>query len=295
MKEFKVLGTIVALVLVMYYGIEPYAHHVMHPEPAPADYKFSDLKNVDTSLKGDVANGKDLVAANCTACHSMESEGFPKLMPDADSAAAYGVVPPDISTSGKIYETNYLANFIFDPATASNLGHKYTPESGKMHPMPAYNWMSAQEIMDMVAYLQDAASKVKVEGDAKAQHKAVFKDACGRCHSMGYAGIDALTPPDTLKAYMGASAPDLSQYIKSRGRHYLENFINNPQILLHGTSMPRVGLTKKAQIDVIDYMEEIGDAKKPDRDSLGWKVMLYMLVFALLALAWKKQIWKEVH
>ncbi len=294
MKEFKVLGTIVALVLVMYYGIEPYAHHVMHPEPAPADYKFSDLKNVDTSLTGDVANGKELVAANCTACHSMEAEGFPQLMPDADSAAAYGVVPPDISSAGKIYETNYLANFIFDPASASNLGHKYTPESGAMHPMPAYNWMSAQEIMDMVAYLQDAASKVKVEGDAKEQHKAVFKDACGRCHAMAYAGLDAQTPPDTLKNYMGANAPDLSQYIKSRGRHYLENFVNNPQVLLHGTSMPRVGLTQEAQEAAITYMEEIGDAKKADRESLGWKVMLYMLVFALFALAWKKQIWKEV-
>ncbi len=299
----KVLATIIALVLVTYYGIEPYAHHVMHPTPAPADYKFSDLKNVKTSLKGDAANGKTLVEANCIACHSMESAGFAKMMPDADAAAAYGVVPPDLSTAGKIYETNYLANFIFDPVTAANLSHKYTAESGKSHPMPAYNWMPAQDIMDMVAYLKQVAASVKievadeatVEEQLKAQHRATFVDACGRCHSMGYAGLDALTPADTLKTYMGASAPDLSQYIKSRGRHYLESFINNPQVLLHGTSMPRVGLTQEAQEEVINYMEEIGDAKKADRESLGWKVMLFMLVFSLLALAWKKEIWKEVH
>jgi ubiquinol-cytochrome c reductase cytochrome c1 subunit len=295
MKEFKVLATIIALVLVTYYGIEPYAHHVMHPEPKPADFKFQDLKNVDTSLQGNVEHGKELVTANCTACHSLEAAGFPQLMPDADSAAAYGVVPPDLSTAGHLYETNYLANFIYDPATASNLAHKYTPESGKMHPMPAYNWMAPQEIMDMVAYLKEVAHGVKVEGDAKAQHREVFKNACGRCHSMGYAGIEARTSSKTLKAYMGAAAPDLSQYIKSRGHHYLHSFINDPQKLLHGTSMPRVGLTEEAQEEVITYLEEIGDSKKADRNSLGWKVMLYMLVFALLALAWKKQIWKDLH
>ncbi len=303
MKEMKVLATVVALVLVMYYGIEPYAHNVMHPKPPASDYNFSDLKNVDTSLKGDATNGKTLVEANCIACHSMESAGFAKMMPDADAAAAYGVVPPDLSSSGKIYDTKYLANFIFDPVTAVNLSHKYGPDSGKTYPMPAYDWMPAQDIMDMVAYLKQVAANVKVEvaDDAtvkeqlKAQRRATFVDACGRCHSMGYAGLDALTSSDTLKAYMGADAPDLSQYIKSRSRPYLENFINNPQVLLHGTSMPRVGLTQEAQEEVIDYMEDIGDAKKSDRESLGWKVMLFMLVFSLLALAWKKEIWKEVQ
>ncbi len=302
MKEMRILATITALVLITYYGIEPYAHHIMHPEPAPADYKFSDLKNVK-KVKGNAANGKALVEANCVACHSIESAGFAKMMPDADAAASYGVVPPDLSTAGNIYESNYLANFIYDPVTASHLSHKYSAESGKTHPMPAYNWMSSQEIMDMVAYLQQVAATVKVEvadeasveEQLKAQHRATFIDACGRCHSMAYAGWSALTPSDTLKAHMGAAAPDLSQYIKSRGEHYLHSFINDPQNLLHGTSMPRVGLTEEAQEDVIAYMEEIGDSKKADRESLGWKVMLYMLVFALLALAWKKEIWKELH
>jgi ubiquinol-cytochrome c reductase cytochrome c1 subunit len=291
MKEFKVLATIVAMVLITYYGIEPYAHHVMHPEPAPADYKFSDLKSVDTALTGDVANGKALVEANCIACHAIDVAGFPPMMSDADSAASYGVTPPDLSDAGRIYETNYLANFIFDPVTASNLAHKYAPDSGKAHPMPAYNWMQPQEIMDMVAYLKSIAPKV----GAADVNKATYESACGRCHAMSYAGIEAQTPSATLKAYIGAAAPDLSQYIKSRGRHYLENFVNDPQRLLHGTGMPRVGLSKEAQEQVINYMEEIGDAKKAERESLGWKVMLYMLVFALLALAWKKQIWRDVH
>lgn len=291
-REVRLLVIISALVGYTYWGIEPYAHHIMHPEVAEADFTFKDLKNVDTSLKGNAENGKVLVEANCIACHSIESAGHPQIMPNADAAASYGVVPPDLSGAGWIYDKNYLANFIFDPVSAMKLQHKYTPESGKQFPMPAYNWMSAQEIMDIVAYFQTLAPKAKAGAEA---HKNTYEAACGRCHSMKYAGFEATTPVENIKAYMGATPPDLSQYIKSRGEHYLYSFINDPQVLLHGTSMPRTGLNQKAQEEVIAYMEEIGDRKKAERESTGVWVMLYTLVFALLAWAWKRKIWAEVH
>lgn len=291
-KEVRILVIIASLVGFTYWGIEPYAHHIMHPEVAEADFTFKDLKNVDTSLAGNAENGKVLVEANCIACHSIESAGFPQMMPNADAAASYGVVPPDLSSAGRIYDKNYLANFIFDPVSAMHLQHKYTPESGKSFPMPSYNWMSAQEIMDIVAYFESIAPKVAEGSEA---HKQSFDAACGRCHSMAYAGSEALTPAETIKNYMGATPPDLSQYIKSRGHHYLNNFINDPQVLLHGTSMPRVGLTEKAQEEVIAYMEEVGDRKKAERETLGLWVMLYTLIFAILAYLWKRKIWSEVH
>ncbi len=291
MKEFKILAVVVALVGVMYYGIEPYAHHVMHPEPAPADYQFSDLKNVDTSVKGNAVAGKELVEANCIACHSLTVAGHEPMMDNASSAASYGVVPPDLSLAGRIYETNYLANFIFDPVTATNLTHKFGPESGKNFPMPAYNWMSAQNIMDIVAYLQSVAPAA---ADTTESRKATFEAACVRCHDMGYAGIEALSPVADVQKYLGATPPDLSMYIRSRGEHYLHNFINDPQRLLHGTSMPRVGLSETAEAEVVTYMEEIGDSKKAEREGLGPWVLLYTLIFAVLAYLWKRQVWSEV-
>ncbi|MFA6628257.1 MAG: c-type cytochrome [Sulfuricurvum sp.] len=292
MKEFKILAVIMALVGITYYGIEPYAHSVMHPEVAEADFTFKDLKNVDTSLAGNAENGKVLVEANCIACHAIEAAGYPAVMPNADAAASYGVVPPDLSHAGRVYDKNYLANFIFDPVSAMHLQHKYAPDSGKAFPMPSYNWMSAQDIMDIVAYFQSIVPKMT---EYKAQHKATFETACGRCHNMKYAGLEATTPADVIKEHMGATPPDLSQYIKSRGEHYLHSFINDPQVLLKGTSMPRVGLTEEAQKEVIAYMEEIGDSKKAERETLGLWVMAYMVVFAFLAYMWKRKIWKEVH
>lgn len=363
MKEFKILAIIAALVGITYYGIEPYAHHEMHPPVAPADFtydgkqevklytktmdeklaaakenvvlqtaelaKATDVKakesitkklekaksevatlpataqaeaqrrtdfwktaNDTAALTGNAVNGKVLVDANCIACHGIDAAGMPMAMSNADAAASYGVVPPDLSSSGAIYDAKYLVAFVTNPVDAMHIQEKYSPESGKIFPMPAYNWMQPQEIADVVAYLKSLPMK-KLEG--KEAHKATFEAACGRCHSMQYASFSSTTPTDALKTYMGTTPPDLSQYIKSRGEHYLHDFINDPQTLLAGTSMPRVGLTEAAQHDVIAYMEEIGDPKKVEREALGLWVMLYTLVFAILAYLWKRKIWSEVH
>ncbi len=291
MKEFKILAVLVALVGITYYGIEPYAHSVMHPEVAAADFSFKDLKNVDTKLVGNVANGQVLVETNCLACHGIEKAGHPAPMPAADAAAAYGVTPPDLSQAGRIYDKNYLANFIYDPVSAMHLSHKYPADGAKQFPMPPFP-LPAQDIMDMVAYLQSIAPKVTND---QAGHKATFEAACGRCHSMAYAKIEATTPSDKIKEHMGSTPPDLSQYIKSRGEHYLHSFVNDPQVLLKGTAMPRVGLNEKAQEEVIAYMEEVGDSKKAERETTGLYVMIYTFIFAILAYLWKRKIWSEVH
>jgi len=44
MKEIKILLIISFFVGILYYGVEPFAHHQMHPHTADADYEFSDLK-----------------------------------------------------------------------------------------------------------------------------------------------------------------------------------------------------------------------------------------------------------
>ncbi|NVJ52117.1 MAG: cytochrome c1 [Campylobacteraceae bacterium] len=294
MRELKILAVVVALTLVTYWGVEPFAHSQMHPHVADADYEFTDVKedvkDVD-SLIGNAQNGAGLVQANCTACHSIEKEGFPQLMDDVSAAAAYGVVPPDLSSAGKIYNADYLAAFIKNPVKASKVEHKF--QDGRVHPMPAYGWMQPQEIADMVAYLKSIAP-------TEMSNKEVFVDACQRCHGIKYGDMKggsmaAKTPNENIKAYMGKLPPDLSQYIRSRGEHYLHTFINDPQKHLEGTAMPRVGLTEEAQDQVIAYMEEVGDSKKAEREALGPKFLIYLVIFAIFAWLWKASKWREVH
>ncbi|CAM3842184.1 c-type cytochrome [Arcobacter cloacae] len=294
MRELKILAVVVALTLITYWGVEPFAHSQMHPHVAPADFKFNDvqedIKDIK-ALKGDAANGEVLVTANCTACHSIEAKGFPQLMDNASAGAAYGVTPPDLSTSGKLYNEDYLAAFIKNPAKASLVQHKF--EDGRVHPMPAYDWMQPQEIADMVAFLKSIAPK-------EMTNKEVYTDACQRCHGIKYGDMKggsmaAFTSDADIKKYMGKLPPDLSQYIRSRGESYLTTFINNPQKHLEGTAMPRVGLTEEAQAQVVTYLQEVGDSKKAQREELGPKFLIYFVIFAIFAFLWKASKWRDVH
>ncbi len=290
MKELKILAVVIVFTLITYLGVEPFAHSQMHPKVAAPDYEYKDVDGL-AGLKGNAEAGATLVQANCIACHSIEKQGFPPLMDDITSAASYGVVPPDLSSTGKIYNANYLAAFIKDPAKASKVSHKFV--DGKVHPMPGYEWMKPQEIADMVAYLQSIAPK-------EITNKEVFKDACQRCHGIKYGdmqkGTMAMkTPAENIKTYMGKLPPDLSQYIRSRSVSYLHEFINDPQKHLEGTAMPRVGLTQEAETQVITYMQEVGDSKKAEREALGPKFLIYLVIFAIFAWLWKISKWREVH
>jgi ubiquinol-cytochrome c reductase cytochrome c1 subunit len=290
MKELKILAVVVALTLITYWGVEPFAHSQMHPHVDAPDYTFKDVDGLK-GTQGNVENGATLVQANCTACHSIESQGFPQIMDDASSAAAYGVVPPDLGSAGKIYNADYLAAFIKDPAAASKVAHKF--EDGRVHPMPGYGWMEAQEIADMVAYLQSIAPETM-------SNKEVFTDACQRCHGIKYGDMQngtmaAFTPIENIKSYMGKIPPDLSQYIRSRSTSYLHEFINDPQKHLEGTAMPRVGLTQEAENQVVTYMQEVGDSKKSEREALGPKFLIYLVIFAIFAWLWKSKQWRDMH
>jgi ubiquinol-cytochrome c reductase cytochrome c1 subunit len=100
---------------------------------------------------------------------------------------------------------------------------------------------------------------------------------------------------DSIKNYMGKLPPDLSMYIRSRGEHFIKTFVENPQSHLEGTAMPRVGVTAEAADKVIEYLEDAGDTKRHERESVGMKVMIYIVIFAIFALLWKKQVWRELH
>ncbi|PAF41582.1 c-type cytochrome [Helicobacter sp. 11S03491-1] len=285
MKEFKILILLIVVIGIIYWGVEPLAHSIMHPKVAPADYTFSDLEKIDLS-KGDATKGKTLVEENCTACHGIKSQNIPAPMDNASAAGAYGVVPPDLSDIGAVFDHNFLANFIKNPVKATLLSHKFGENTP--YPMPGYDWMSNDDISNIVAYFVSIAPQSLTDAQ-------VFDQACQRCHSVEYAKTYALTPESDLEKYLGAKAPDLSMMIRSRGEHTLSIFINDPQKLLPGTSMPRVGLDQKAEKQIINYLQKIGDSKKAQRDGLGIKIMIFFVVMALLAYAWKRRIWKDLH
>jgi ubiquinol-cytochrome c reductase cytochrome c1 subunit len=303
-KELKILAIIVILVGITYWGIEPYAHSVMHPHHEPATFKYEDLKPINA--KGDATRGKDAIVNNgCTGCHAISAAGMPAPMDPVTASASYGVNPPDLSNIASVVDKKFLANFIKNPAHAALLEHKFN--DSKPYPMPSF-YGSDQDLADIVAYLESIAKK-------DVTPKESFEIACGRCHNLKYDGwtvigkkpkfktevekkefeLNVAKYQENLKKYLGTTPPDLSMYIRSRGGEYIRDFVENPQKILHGTAMPRVGLTEKATEDVVEHLEKVGDRKKEKRDSLGVWVLIYFVILSGLAYLWKKEIWKEVH
>ncbi len=303
-KEFKILAIIIILVAITYWGIEPYAHSKMHPHHEPATFKYEDLKPL--ALKGDAQKGAQAIMNNgCTGCHSIKSQNIPAPMDPVSASASYGVNPPDLSNIGAVVDPKFLANFIKNPAHAALLTHKFNDT--KPFPMPNF-YGSDQDLADIVAYLVSIAPKEISPKDA-------FETACGRCHNLRYdkwtvigekpkfkndvekADFELkLAKYETnLKKYLGTTPPDLSMFIRSRGPEYIRDFVENPQKILHGTAMPRVGLTEEATEKVISYLEKVGDRKKEKRDHLGIWVLGYFVIFAFLAYLWKNKIWSELH
>jgi len=308
MRELKILGVLVFFTLLVYYGVEPYAHSKMHHHVEPADFKFSDLKAIDK--KGDPAKGKQLIVnAGCTGCHGIKAAKMPAPMPADAAAASFGVTPPDLSDAGYLYDAKFLKNFILNPTHAFLNAKKFNAK--KPFPMPQFFGTGGdkyQEVSDIVAFLQSIAPK-------EMSDKETFIAACGRCHGVKYDKLTQLGEmpkfksdterlayelkvsqyKDHLSKYLAATPPDLSVIVRAKSKEYLETFIDNPQKLLKGTSMPRVGLKKESTEKVISYLESVGDSKKAERESLIPKIIGYLIIFTLLAYLWKSKLWREVH
>lgn len=289
MREFKALAIIIAVVGVIYWGVEPLAHSVFHPAKAPADYTFADVKDIQVTLKGNAKAGKTLVEDNCAGCHNTKTPESELKARNAD-----GVMGPDLDTMGYLYAPEFLTAFLKDPLKATLLAQKLKGREDVYRMSSLAGTLDDQQIADIVAYLQSIAPK-------EMSNREVFVDACSRCHDVKYNGINGLkgikvaTPEKLVKEYLGAPAPDLSTMYRSRGEHYLALFINDPQKMLPGASMPRVGLNQKAEHQVLAYMESIADTKKEERESLGIKLMIFCAIMAVLAYLWKCKIWREVH
>lgn len=356
MKELKIFAILVIFTGIVYWGVEPYAHSQMHEHTSAVnfDFKAGDIaqaevelakaiesgkqddidfattqlentkklwENVDkiASLKGDAETGKDDFEANCSSCHDLAFDGFANINGEI---GAQGIVVPDLSTAGAIYDNKFLMAISINPALAMKNHKKYNEENP--HPMMtafleddgSISDENAQVVANIVAYLDSVGTKAlddkkakmadeinasKLSDSEKAakidfeNNKIVFNEACVRCHDVKYDNNIAKINAGDFKDYMGSIAPDLSIIIRAKGEDYLNKFINDTQKQLPGTAMPRVGLNENAQKEVITYLTNVGDSKKAEREDLGYKIMIYFAILAVLAYGWKSAIWRDLH
>jgi len=273
--------------------------------------KLEALKNKKESFWADVSKVSKMIGnpeagksafATCMGCH----------MDGATNMG--GVTPPSLDHAGTIYDKAYLIALIKDPAMASNVDHKYVDTA--THPMGAIKSMVTddQQIADIVAYL-------KAEKAGHVTAKQAYVESCGRCHAMRYAkwtqvgfvpatksniktgqDIDGLKFKQSvaeeqghLATYLGKLPPDLSMMIRARSEHFMETFVENPQAQLHGTAMPRVGLSLEGYDKVKEYLSDIGDPSAPARSIAAPWVLGFLFIFTILAYLWKQSQWRDLH
>ncbi|EAH7123514.1 cytochrome c1 [Campylobacter coli] len=374
MRELKIFLVVVVFTALVYWGVEPYAHSVMKPHVAPANFdyaaedtayakgiiaekeialedakKSNDAKRIESAqkdldkakenlakveelwadvakidfTKGNAAKGKEFFNNNCFACHGVKEDDIAANITDS----SLGVIPPDLSSAGVIFDEKFLAALIMNPALALKVDHKF----GDAFIMTAYNSEVSGDseelvnanIADVIAYLKEVGLKfeakenatIKQETELKyskiedaneksalvekeiafAKDKSAFIEACGRCHDIKYDNFFTPSNHNDLANYLGSVPPDLSMMIRSRGEQYLHDFINNTQKLLPGTAMPRVGLTEDAQVKVVSYLEKVGDSKKEERESTGIYIMIFFVILSIFAIGWKRSVWSKLH
>ncbi|EOH1503896.1 c-type cytochrome [Campylobacter coli] len=374
MRELKIFLVVVVFTALVYWGVEPYAHSVMKPHVAPANFdyaaedtayakgiiaekeialedakKSNDAKRIESAqkdldkakenlakveelwadvakidfTKGNAAKGKEFFNNNCFACHGVKEDDIAANITDS----SLGVIPPDLSSAGVIFDEKFLAALIMNPALALKVDHKF----GDAFIMTAYNSETSGDseelvnanIADVIAYLKEVGLKfeakenatIKQEAELKyskiedaneksalvekeiafAKDRSTFIEACGRCHDIKYDNFFTLSNHNDLANYLGSVPPDLSMMIRSRGEQYLHDFINNTQKLLPGTAMPRVGLTEDAQVKVVSYLEKVGDSKKEERESTGIYIMIFFVILSIFAIGWKRSVWSKLH
>ncbi|HGH3985893.1 TPA: c-type cytochrome [Campylobacter coli] len=374
MRELKIFLVVVVFTALVYWGVEPYAHSVMKPHVAPANFdyaaedtayakgiiaekeialedakKSNDAKRIESAqkdldkakenlakveelwadvakidfTKGNAAKGKEFFNNNCFACHGVKEDDIAANITDS----SLGVIPPDLSSAGVIFDEKFLAALIMNPALALKVDHKF----GDAFIMTAYNSETSGDseelvnanIADVIAYLKEVGLKfeakenatIKQEAELKyskiedaneksalvekeiafAKDRSTFIEACGRCHDIKYDNFFTPSNHNDLANYLGSVPPDLSMMIRSRGEQYLHDFINNTQKLLPGTAMPRVGLTEDAQVKVVSYLEKVGDSKKEERESTGIYIMIFFVILSIFAIGWKRFVWSKLH
>lgn len=374
MRELKIFLVVVVFTALVYWGVEPYAHSVMKPHVAPANFdyaaedtayakgiiaekeialedakKSNDAKRIESAqkdldkakenlakveelwadvakidfTKGNAAKGKEFFNNNCFACHGVKEDDIAANITDS----SLGVIPPDLSSAGVIFDEKFLAALIMNTALALKVDHKF----GDAFIMTAYNSEVSGDseelvnanIADVIAYLKEVGLKfeakenatIKQEAELKyskiedaneksalvekeiafAKDKSTFIEACGRCHDIKYDNFFTPSNHNDLANYLGSVPPDLSMMIRSRGEQYLHDFINNTQKLLPGTAMPRVGLTEDAQVKVVSYLEKVGDSKKEERESTGIYIMIFFVILSIFAIGWKRSVWSKLH
>jgi len=261
--------------------------------------KYSDHKLVDS-----MQHGMQIYMNNCMGCHSLKFQRYNRsakdlqipedlminnLMFTADKIGApmdnnmpkamaekwFGSAPPDLSLVARARGTHWLYNyfraFYLDDSRPLGVNNSVFKNVGMPH------------ALTHLQGLQDKSDVVKgIENDIE------------------YAKGDIASAREELKR--GGKAGELTKII-DESEHLIHEKEKELVELSHKgeyfTLINKGELSAEefdsAMVDLVNFLEYIGEPIKRDRKSMGIFVLLFILFFTAVAYMLKKEYWKDVH
>lgn len=177
-----------------------------------------------------IERGAKLYAANCAQCHGADGSGL-------------SAPPLNLKKfrEGEPAEMETMAEFLYKTIARGRAGMAMPPflreEGGPLN---------SQQIQDLVAFIQYGDwGKVLAQPPSTPSPTAelgpqLFKQKCIVCHKLGEEG--------------GTIGPDLSKIGRQREMDWLLRWLENPQAVKPGATMPRIPLTEEERKALAEYL-----------------------------------------
>ncbi len=258
----------------------------------------------DHRLTMSMQNGMQIYMNNCMGCHSLEFQRYNRTakdleipeplmvenlmftgerigdlmtnnMPRAAAEKWFGTAPPDLSLIARSRKTdwlyNYLRGFYADEARPYGVNNSVFKDVGMPHALEALQGVQGKteevkklenEIEYALGDIAAANEKLKADGNASELTATIEK-----------AEQLILEHKETLKQ------------LSKDGKYFT--------ILKEGQLTPKE--FDSAMVDLVNFLDYIGEPIKRDRKSLGIYVLLFILFFTGIAYFLKKEYWKDIH
>ncbi len=223
----------------------------------------------------DLEMSEELVAKNLMFTTDKIGNLMTNNMPKANAENWFGTAPPDLSLVARARGThwlyNYLRAFYKDESRPYNVNNSVFKDVGMPH---------ALEVMQG---LQDKTEIVK-----------------GLENDIAYATGDIASAKAKLKS--GETGEQLHEDVK-KAEH--EIHVAQAKLVELSAKGEYFTLVKEgnlsthefnhAIVDLVNFLEYVGEPSKRDRESMGIWVLMFILGFGFVAYLLKKEYWKDVH
>ncbi len=220
-----------------------------------------DSANNDIYDKASLQNGAKLFMNYCFGCHSTEYQ-------------RYGRVAEDLG----IPDTLMMENLVFDPnAKIGDLMENAIPDK------EAANWFGASP--------PDLTLVARVRGtDWLYTYLRSFYADPTRPFGVNNIIFPSVGMPHVLQELQGLTTPVYETTIIDGVEHQTVVGIES-----YGTGELSAGEYDSAVRDLVNFLEYSGDPVQIERHRLGWWVMGFLVIFAIVSYLLKKEYWRDVH